>query len=357
MLRVGINGFGRIGRAIFRVNQRAPKFEIVAVNDIDPNVENLAYLLRFDSTYGRLDADVRVTGREIQVDGKRVQCFSERRSADVPWERLGIDVLIDATGVQQNVINAKELTASGRVPDVVLTWSPSEGPDHTVVFGVNEHTYDPRSHRVVSASICDVNAAAPVLKLLDDAWGIDGGFITTLHPWLSYQNLLDGSVSSVASPGHKWQDFSLGRASIGSLLPKETTLVAALSRVLPDIASRIDAISFRVPTSIVAASDMTLTLKEPVAIQEVNEMFARAERANDFCGYQVEHLVSIDFLGVSQSFVIDARWTRVNGGRAVKLVAWYDNEIGYSARVVDLVAMVGKSQEVNRRPLERIDAN
>ncbi|MBI4506627.1 MAG: aldehyde dehydrogenase, partial [Chloroflexi bacterium] len=264
--------------------------------------------------------------------------------SEVPWAAHGVDVVIDATGVYQNVLSGQKLVGRGGVRKVIVTHAPKDGVDHTVIFGVNEQTYDPAAHHVVSASICDANATGPVLRLLDDAYGVEHGYITTLHPWLSYQNLVDGSVHSVASPGHFWQDFSLGRASSVSLIPKNTTLVEALRHVLPDVALRLDAISFRVPTGIVAASDLTLNLRRRATAADLNALFrAAAVRDARVIGYEEDHLVSIDFLGIEQSVFVDGRWTRANGGNGVKLVLWYDNEWGYANRVVDMVRLMAQS--------------
>lgn len=340
---VGINGFGRIGRAVFRINEQQRCFRVAVVNDLDPNVENHAYLLKYDSTYGRFGGCVEASNGDMRmaVNGQSVCFYAAPDIADVPWMEHGVEVVIDATGVYQNVRSAQKLVQRGDVKKVIVTHAPKDGVDSTIIFGVNEHTYDPAEHHVVSTSICDANATGPVLRLLDEVYGVEHGYITTLHPWLSYQNLVDGSVRSVASPGHFWQDFSLGRASSASLIPKNTTLVEALRQVLPEVARRLDAISFRVPTGIVAASDLTLTLRRRATAADLNALFrAAAARDRRVIGYEEDHLVSIDFLGIEQSVFVDGRWTRANGGNGVKLVLWYDNEWGYANRVVDMVRLM-----------------
>jgi glyceraldehyde 3-phosphate dehydrogenase len=346
--RVGINGFGRIGRAIFRINDAAQRFHVAAVNDIDPNIENHAYLLQYDSTYGRYPG--RVTASEsnmhITVDGQEIPFYAHADIAEVPWREQGVDVVVDASGVFQNVLSGRRLVERGEVRKLVVTHAPSEGIDKTIVFGVNEDTYDADAHHVVSTSICDANAAGPVLRLLEEAYGIEGGFITTLHPWLSYQNLVDGSIRSVSSPGHFWTDFSLGRASGTSVIPKDTTLVGALTAVLPDVARRLEAISFRVPTGIVSASDLSIILRREATAEEANALFREhAVESPRILGYQEDALVSVDFLGIEQSVVIDGRWTRVSDHRLLKLVLWYDNEAGYAQRVVDMVRLMSERME------------
>ena len=346
-IRVGLNGFGRIGRAVFRINALAKRLRIVAVNDIDPFLDNHVHLLRYDSTYGRFGGTV-AQGQapcEVLVDGDPVRFYAERDIAAVPWEDHGIDVVIDASGVAENVHASRDLVASGRIQKVVVTHSPKEGVDHTVIYGANDETYDDNAHHVVSTSICDSNASGPVLKRLDDAFGVESGFITTLHPWLSYQNLVDGSVRSVSSPGHHWTDFSLGRASTMSLIPKGTTLCGALDRVMPEIASRVEATSFRVPTMIVSASDLVIRVGRDVTADDVNALFAEAaaDRPRIF-GYGDDMLVSIDHAASEYSLFFDARWTRANKDRMVKMIVWYDNEWGYSQRVVDMAERVARPE-------------
>ncbi len=344
-IRIGLNGFGRIGRAVFRINALSKRFQIVAVNDIDPFLENHVHLLRYDSTYGRFAGDVRPGEGtcEVLVDGEPVRFYAEPSIADVPWEDHGVDVVIDASGVAENVLASRDLVEAGRVRKVVVTHSPKQGVDHVIIYGANDETYDDEAHHVVSTSICDSNASGPVLKRLDDAFGVESGYITTLHPWLSYQNLVDGSVRSVSSPGHHWTDFSLGRASTMSLIPKGTTLCGALDKVMPEIASRVEAVSFRVPTMIVSASDLVIRVGQDVTAEDVNALFAEAaaERPRIF-GYGDDMLVSIDHAASEYSLFFDARWTKANKDRMVKMVVWYDNEWGYSQRVVDMAERVAR---------------
>lgn len=339
-LRIGVNGFGRIGRAIVRIATLRPDVTVAAVNELDSDLENLAYLLKYDSTYGRFTHPVAAEGERGLRIGEQVVPFSSYVDIrDVPWDHHGVDVVIDATGVEANGTAAHELIGR-RVAKVVITHAHRE-VQTTVIMGVNEERYDPARHHVVSSSICDANAIAPVVAQLHERWGVESCFVTTLHPWLSYQNLLDGTVSSVASPGHNWRDYSLGRASVLSLIPKDTTAARATIAVLPELEGRLDAISFRVPTHIVSASDVSAALKAETSVAELNAHFAaQAERRPDVYGYEEDHLVSIDYRGMTTSFVLDARRTRVLGGRFVKLVLWYDNEWGYSCRVLDVAGLV-----------------
>ncbi len=340
MLRVGLNGFGRIGRALFRINELRKTCEFVVVNDIDELVANHAYLLKYDSIRGRLAAECTVDAerRQLCVDGKPVQFCSFPRVGDVPWQRWDVDLVIDASGVDSAPALA-DLVAREVIRQAIVTHVPRRGTDACVVFGANESRG--AKAPVVSAGICDGNAVAPVLAILDEAFGIAGGFVTTLHPWLSYQNLTDGSVRTIANPGHTWDDFALGRAATMSLIPKPTTLTFALEQVLPDIASRIQAMSFRVPTGVVAAADLTLNLRRPATADAINQLFADASRRMPrVLGFQDDPLVSIDFAGTEQSVWVDGRWTTVNPDGGLKMVLWYDNEWGYSHRVLDLVEVL-----------------
>ena len=339
-LRIGVNGFGRIGRAVVRIAAEHSDVTVAVVNELDADIHNLAYLLKYDSIYGRFSRTVEATADPpgLRIGGQLVPFYSRPDIREVPWKAAGVDVVIEASGVDANGAAAHDLVASG-VPKVVITNAHRQA-DATVIMGVNEDCYDRVRHHVLSSSICDANAIAPVVSELDRTWGVESCFVTTLHPWLSYQNLLDGTINSVASPGHNWKDYSLGRSSVLSLIAKDTTAARATLAVLPALEGRIDAISFRVPTAIVSASDLCAVLATDVTAAEVNAHFAaQAQRRPDVFGYEEDHLVSIDYLGTRTSFVLDARRTRVLRSRLIKLVVWYDNEWGYSCRVLDVARL------------------
>lgn len=345
MIRIGLNGFGRIGRALTRIVLQSPDLEVAVVNELDPDLENLAYLLKYDSTYGRLDTPLQVLPtRELLVDNRPpLRFYASEDPSGVPWDKHGVDVLVDATGVSRNVHKDRELI--GRQVGKVVVTHAHDAVDATVIFGVNEADYDPTAHHVVSSSICDANALAPVLSELNRTWGIEQCFVTTLHPWLPYQNLVDGPVSSVANPGHYWRDYSLGRASTFSLIPKDTTAAQATLKVLPELKDKLDAISFRVPTSIVSASDVTAVLRERASAAEVNERFRMVARQRpQLLGFEEEPVVSIDYAGTTQSGIVDGRRTKVLNGTLLKLVIWYDNEWAYSSRVADVVRLLATSR-------------
>jgi len=342
MIRVGINGFGRIGRALTRILLNSPDIQLVVINELDNDVANLAYLLKYDTLYGRLGMDVGVNNHSLVINDKFIPVFSAEKITDVEWDKYDLDVLIEASGVGANVRLAHEFIAKKIVPKVVVT-NASSNVDKTIIIGVNESEYESSNHHVISSSICDANAVAPLLNLVDKNWGIEAVFLTTLHPWLSYQNLLDGPVSSILSPGHSWGDYSLGRASASNLIPKDTTAGMATSVVLPQLLGVIEALSFRVPTHIVSASDLAIKLKKTTTISEVNSCFEEIAKKypHVFC-LEKEALVSSDYTGAQQSCIVDARRTRVINGTFLKMVAWYDNEWGYSNRVLDVARLVSR---------------
>ena len=338
MIRVGINGFGRIGRAFFRINLKNKLYKIEAINDIDPDVSNIAYLLQYDSTYGKIDEKVTVNGNKIKVGDKTISVYNENQISSVPWETHNIDVVIDSSGIHDNVINSKRLI--GRVKKVIVTHSPKDGVDITLMNGVNEKKYKPYDHHIISSSICDANAVSPFIKIIEESFGIENGNITTLHPWLSYQNLLDGNLKSISSPGHFWTDYALGRSSLNAMIPKKTSLMSALNKVFKNINSKINAMSFRTPTSIVSIADGTFLLKENVSKNDVIETLRIFSKQYPSVIYLNERpLVSVDFLKSEFASNIDLRWLDING-KLLKFVIWYDNEWGYASVTYNLVNLI-----------------
>lgn len=348
MIRIGINGFGRIGRAIGRQILLSKDINLVAINELDPDIKNLAYLLRYDSIYGRFSKELKVddNDRALLCSGKSIKVYSHTKVENVPWEKHGIDALIDSTGLRLNVLMARELTKK-RIPKIIITHSPPQSEvDFTFILGVNDKFFDPMCHKVISSSICDATAIAPVLFEIDKKWGIETSFVTTLHPWLSYQNLLDGFLSSVSSPGHFWKDYSLGRNSVLNLISKDTTAADAIFKVAPQLKGKLDAISFRVPTNIVSASDLSVLVKSKTSAQEVNTFFKSiSKKKTDIFEFQEDPLVSSDYLGTKKSAIIDSLRTKVLGSKFIKMVIWYDNEWGYSSKVVQIARMVSSKKK------------
>jgi glyceraldehyde 3-phosphate dehydrogenase len=347
MLKIGINGFGRIGRSIYRANLEKQGFEIVAINDINPDIGNIAYTVNYDSLYDRLRDPLTVdrAGNRLRNEADSIAVFHESRIGDVPWEREDVDVVIDASGILANVLDSRRLIDEGRVRKVMITHSPDEGVDFSMVLGANEHLLDVERHDVIASSICDATAIAPVLRMVHETFGIQTGYVTTLHPWLNYQNLMDGPASSWSVPGEIYHHYALGRSVIGNIIPKPTTAIEATCRVLDGVTEEmIGSFSYRTPTAIVGSADITLTTVEPTSRGALREMFTSFERGQRWkiIHTNVEPLVSLDFKRCEHSAVVDARWLDVVGDRMVKLVLWYDNEWGYACRVVDQVLYVGE---------------
>jgi glyceraldehyde 3-phosphate dehydrogenase len=334
MAKIGINGFGRIGRTITRINKLQSRFDLVAINDIDPYVDNMMYLLKYDSTYGKFPGEMKNDQNAIYIDDAKIQYFSQPELHEVDWGSLDVDLVIDSSGVASNIDSAKKLVAQNNsVKKVVVTHS-SEITDKEIIMGVNHKTLEATDH-VVSNSICDANALAHVLQWIDDKYKILSGSITTLHPWLSYQNLVDGPAISKSKPGVVWKDFALGRASSDSLIPKNTTAVSAIEKVLPNLQDKLLSFSYRVPTDIVASSDITLNTSSHPNLDELKIYLESKINQSKYVRSNYESLVSLDYEKEEVSAVLDMQWLRVRNG-LIKLVLWYDNEWGYSARTLDL---------------------
>lgn len=344
-LKVGINGFGRIGRAVTRQILQGNKHSITHINDLNPDTENLAYLLKYDTTYGSISHPIHVHDKNLVFGDQVVRVTAEKDVAKVPWGESEVDIIVESTGVKQNELSAKALTEKGLH---VLVTHMVEDPDFTLVFGVNEKEFDSRKHKLISTSICDANACAPVLKALNDQVGLAHGFITTIHPWLSYQNLMDGPSRSQSYPGMTHSHYVLGRSSMGTLIPKPTTVVSACEKVLPDIQGKLKCFSYRVPTSIVSSADLTLELGRTVSEDEICSILS-AHQEQVAGGIKVirqcnEPLISVDYLKAEHSAVVDTRWVMLNEGRHLKMVLWYDNEWGYSNRVVDSLELIAQTK-------------
>ena len=337
--RVGINGFGRIGRAILRNNLEKKYFDIVHINDINPDINNLAYLIKFDSTYGKLLNKVKVKKGKLIIDDNEIVMTNEKSISDVDWTRTSVDIVIDSSGVDINLSNASKLKRQG-IKKYICTNSPAkEKVDKTIIMGVNEKTINLDNDFKIAASICDANAFVPVTSLLENNYGIEHGFLTTLHPWLGYQNLLDGPSVSYSSPGEIHDHYALGRSSFGTLIPKTTSAINASCKVLESLNGKFLSFSYRVPTMIVGSGDASIKLRKKTSTAEVMELFNQAQRDQKYKIFynNSKNLISSDFIGSDYSVVVDHRWLHVNEDNYIKVVMWYDNEWGYSARVIDLV--------------------
>ena len=330
-IRVGINGFGRIGRNIYRAAMGDRDLEIVAANDItDPRT--LAHLLKYDSILGNLTAKVGWKEDCIQVDGANVRVFKVKDPAELDWSSLGVQVVVESTGLfTKGSDAAKHLR--GSVKKVIIS-APATDPDHTLVLGVNDKTYDPAKHHVVSNASCTTNCLAPVAKVLHENWRIMSGTMTTIHSYTNDQKLLDLP--------HK--DLRRARAAALSMIPTSTGAAKALHLVVPELKGKLDGYAMRVPTPNVSVVDLTVTVEKDATPDAVNGALKRAADGpmKGILEYTEDELVSIDFRGNPHSSIVDAGYTRVVAGRCVKVLAWYDNEWGYSCRCVDLIKLMGK---------------
>ncbi len=331
--KVGINGFGRIGRQVFKAVAEGgfgDLFEIVAVNDLTEN-ETLANLLKHDSTYGPYDADIKADAEGISVNGKFVRVFEERDPANLPWGDLGVDVVVESTGRFTDADQARAHIDAGAKK--VIISAPAKGEDVTIVLGVNEETYDPATHNIISNASCTTNCLAPVVKVILDNFGIVTGMMTTVHSYTGDQVLLDGP--------HK--DPRRARAAALNIVPTTTGAAKALSLVVPEVKGKLDGFSLRVPTPTVSIVDFVATTEKAVTVESVNAAFKAASESDalfGILGYSEEPLVSTDYKQDPRSSIIDALSTMVLGDNMVKVISWYDNEWGYSCRIADLIALV-----------------
>ena len=329
-IKVGINGFGRIGRNIMRAALGDPGVEIVAVNDITDS-KTLAYLLKYDSIMGNLPNRVTHTDDTISVDGKSFRVFKVKDPAQLDWSSVGADLVVESTGLFTSGPEARK-HLRGTVKKVIIS-APATDPDHTLVLGVNDKTYDTTKHHVVSNASCTTNCLAPVAKVILDNFGIVHGTMTTIHSYTNDQRLLDLP--------HK--DLRRSRAAALSMIPTSTGAAKALHLVIPELKGKLDGYSMRVPTPDVSVVDLTVTTEKPVTVESVNSAMRRAADGAMKCvlEYTDQELVSMDFRGNASSAIVDAGYTRVVGTNCAKVLAWYDNEWGYSCRVRDLIKFMG----------------
>ncbi|MEA4882602.1 MAG: type I glyceraldehyde-3-phosphate dehydrogenase [Clostridia bacterium] len=331
-VKVGINGFGRIGRLVFRAAQARKDIEIVAVNDLtDPKTN--AHLLKYDSIHGILDGKIAAGEDYIEVDGKKVGVYKEKDPSKLPWGDLGVDIVIESTGIFRSKEKAS-LHLAGGAKKVIIT-APAKNEDITIVMGVNEKKYDPAKHNIISNASCTTNCLAPVAKVLLDSFGIRRGLMTTVHSYTNDQRILDLAHD----------DLRRARAAAMSMIPTTTGAASAVALVLPELKGKLNGFSLRVPTPNVSVVDLVADLEKKASVEQVNSALrAAAEGAlAGILDYTEEELVSHDFNHNAHSSIVDALCTMVMDGDMVKVVAWYDNEWGYSNRVVDLTSYVAKS--------------
>ena len=326
MVKVGVNGFGRIGRNVVRAALASKHdIEFVAVNDLT-DAATLAYLLKYDSVHGTIRNDIKHTENSIVIDGREMRVFSHSDPADVPWDSLGVELVVESSGRFTDKEKASRHLKKS-VETVVIS-APSKDADATFCMGVNENTYDPASHRIISNASCTTNCLAPVAKVLHERFGIVMGIMTTIHSYTNDQEILDLP--------HK--DLRRGRAAALSMIPTTTGAAKAVGLVLPELKGKFDGISVRVPTPNVSLVDLTFQTEKPATVDEINDVLRDASRGplDGILTYSDEELVSVDFNHDARSSVYDATLTKVMGGTMVKVLAWYDNEWGFSNRMLDM---------------------
>ncbi|HFE67120.1 MAG TPA: type I glyceraldehyde-3-phosphate dehydrogenase, partial [Chloroflexi bacterium] len=334
-IKVGINGFGRIGRQVYKAIRENYEgvLDVEAINDLMP-VETNAHMLKYDSTYGRFPAEVEVRDGDIYVDGEILKSYAERDPANLPWGELGVEIVLECTGIFRDRESAAKHLAAGAKK--VIISAPGKGVDGTFVLGVNQDTYDPATMHVISNASCTTNCLAPAAKVLQDNFGIEHALMTTIHAITNGQKILDMA----------YKDLRRARTASANIIPTTTGAAKAVGLVLPELDGKINGMAFRVPVVTGSVVDLTAVLSRGVTVEEVNAAFKAASESVGWLGrvleYSEEPLVSSDYIGSSASSTIDALSTDVSGGNMVKVVTWYDNEWGYSSRLADLTAFVAE---------------
>lgn len=328
-IKIGINGFGRIGRNLYRAAYKDEELDFIAVNDIT-DAKTLAHLLKYDSILGIFPESISSDAENIYINNKRIQVLSIKNPSELPWKDLGIEIVIEATGLfTKKEDAAKHLQAGAKK---VIISAPAKGPDITICIGVNEDKYDPKNHNIISNASCTTNCLAPVAKVLHQEFGIISGLMSTTHAYTNDQRILDLP--------HK--DLRRARAAALSIIPTTTGAATAVAEVLPELKGKFDGIALRVPTPNVSLVDLTVVLAKNVSVEEVNAAFKKAAETylKGILQYSEEPLVSIDYKGNEHSAIVDGPFTKVIQGNTVKVLAWYDNEWGYSCRLYDLIKYI-----------------
>jgi glyceraldehyde 3-phosphate dehydrogenase len=331
-IKVGINGFGRIGRNVYRASKRFDDIEVVAVNDIT-SPATLAHLLKYDSVLGNYEGEVAHEGDHLVVDGQRVKVLAERDPGNLPWKDLGVDLVVESTGFFTDGNKARVHVEKGGARRVIIS-APAKNEDITVVMGVNADSYDPAAHTVVSNASCTTNCLAPVAKVLHESFGITSALMTTVHSYTNDQKILDAPH----------EDLRRARAAATNIIPTTTGAAKAVALVLPELKGKFHGMALRVPTPDVSLVDLTAVLDRDATVEEINAAMRAASEGplKGILGYTEEELVSSDFMKDSRSSILDAKSTLVIDGNHVKVLSWYDNEWGYSCRVVDLVRFMAE---------------
>lgn len=334
-VKIGINGFGRIGRLVYRASlaKGSKELEIVAVNDLPVGTKTLAHLLKYDSNFGALNANVEAKDDGLVVNGKLLRVLSAKSPAEIPWKDYGVEVVIESAGIFTDKDKCIGHIQNGGAKKIIIS-APAKGQDITIVMGVNEEKYDPQKHNIVSNASCTTNCLAPLAKVLLDNFGIKSGLMTTIHSYTNDQRILDLP--------HK--DLRRARAAAVSMIPTSTGAAKAIGEVLPELKGRMDGLAIRVPTPDVSLTDLSCVLEKDATVEAINGAFKKAAETSlkGILQYLTEPLVSKDFYGSSYSCIFDAELTKVIDSRLAKVMGWYDNEWAYSCRVVDLAEFIVK---------------
>ncbi len=335
-IKVGLNGLGRIGRHIFKMCIDDPLIELVGINEVNPDLNNWAYTLNYDSIYGQAKYKSKVKNKKITCNKKSIFTSINKEISNVPWEEWGTEIIIDSSGVLENISKSRQIISNSCTKKIIFTNSPDK-VDFTMVLGVNQEEYNPDIHHLIAASICDATAIAPVSKIVDNLFKIKNGYVTTLHPWLSYQNLMDGPSSSWSVPGEVYHHYALGRSAIGNMIPKPTSAMDAVFKVLPNMSKNIGSFSYRTPTQIIGSADLTLFVDKKTNKEEIIEAFKTFQNSQDYPILKISNspLVSMDYIGEEYSAIVDTRWLDVINSQLLKIVLWYDNEYGYCCNVMN----------------------
>jgi glyceraldehyde 3-phosphate dehydrogenase len=331
-VKIGVNGFGRIGRLVFRASLSHPELEVVAINDPFVDAEYMAYMLKYDTVHGKFEGDVKGDDTGFYVNGKKIEVYAKMNAAEIPWKEAGAEYICESTGVYTTYEKAAVHLSGGGAKKVIIS-APSADAQ-MLVMGVNHTKYDPKSHHVISNASCTTNCLAPLAKVINDKFGIKEGLMTTVHATTATQKTVDG-------PSKK--DWRGGRGASANIIPSSTGAAKAVGKVLPELNGKLTGMAFRVPTQDVSVVDLTAVLEKPASYEEITKALKEASESPEYkgiLGYTEDQVVSSDFIGDSRSSIVDAKAGISLNPTFVKLVSWYDNEWGYSNRVCDLIKYV-----------------
>ena len=340
-IKVGINGLGRIGRHLFKMCIDDPLIDLVGINEINPDLNNWSYTLNYDSIYGQSKHKTAIKNKKLICNNKSIFTSMCRDISEVKWKDWGVQIIIDSSGVLENTLKASQLINENYVEKIIFTNSP-ENVDFTMILGVNEKEYNQKKHHLISSSICDATAIAPVSKIIDSLYKIKLGYVTTLHPWLSYQNIMDGPSSSWSVPGKVYPHYALGRSAIGNMIPKPTSAMEAVFKVLPSLTKNIGSFSYRTPTQIIGSADLSFLVEKSTYKEEIIEAFTEFQNTQKYPIFKLtdEPLVSMDYVCEKYSAIVDTRWLDVVNHELIKIVLWYDNEYGYCCNVINQIKYI-----------------